>query len=372
VKLSMWCMFQALWLAAVGLAGCAADPEAALLTTAAKKQETCPDVGCGDNSPLIGGILGIGIAELTNPTPLGPGAFNGQGVRIVGMTRGGTDYRLNVQGYNLRATSDMGLPSLMTTMLVGSRIELETEGGDTYFLYILDAHEDVTFWIGAPSRVWTYRLGWSTSPADEWPADVCPLVAPPHEGWGEAGVEAVFFRGERYDAEARTVIAIGDEAGDWFNIACAGSSIFKMFLNRLTEVSRDAAHPSVKWMRTAMLKMYAADYCGTGKAFTRIGKELRWQNVPAWRTLDQTRLGELDELDVPIAYEAMWTDGGALCLDTPRMADEPEDVQMWIDDINEECEPDLEPCTIKPWFPHVWNKAPRNAWVVTANPPVEP
>jgi hypothetical protein len=62
--------------------------------------------------------------------------------------------------------------------------------------------------------------------------------------------------------------------------------------------------------RTALLKMLAADYCGTGKAFTVTGVPLRFQGR-GW-------VEEHGFADAQVR-EAIWTEHGAFCLSTPRM-----------------------------------------------------
>jgi hypothetical protein len=73
--------------------------------------------------------------------------------------------------------------------------------------------------------------------------------------------------------------------------------------------------------RQAMLKMFAADYCGNGHAFTVDGQPLVYGDASAWYPLTPTT----DRIDPPTGYigtiESLWDEHGALCIDTPRLVD---------------------------------------------------
>jgi hypothetical protein len=57
-----------------------------------------------------------------------------------------------------------------------------------------------------------------------------------------------------------------------------------------------------------MLKMFTADVCGDGTSFTVHGQPLLWADA-----------NHLMGFAKPAAsLEAVWTDKGAVCLDTPR------------------------------------------------------
>ena len=71
--------------------------------------------------------------------------------------------------------------------------------------------------------------------------------------------------------------------------------------------------PASAGARQATLKMITADYCGGGQSYTANGTPVVWRNRAG--TVDST------DLHTPDAVEAVWTAGGALCLDTPRIAD---------------------------------------------------
>jgi hypothetical protein len=63
--------------------------------------------------------------------------------------------------------------------------------------------------------------------------------------------------------------------------------------------------------RTATLKMLTADYLGIGEAFTRAGQPLLWMDVFGWT-----------DPGGGSSPEAIWSQGGAMCLTEPRMVGE--------------------------------------------------
>lgn len=118
--------------------------------------------------------------------------------------------------------------------------------------------------------------------------------------------------GERYDEASKTVLA--DQDG-WLNIACAGSALAKLkMMNYGPQADFDGlGNPATPAQRQATLKMITADYCGTGEPFTENGTPLIWENASG--TIEPSPLW------TPGEVEAVWTDAGALCLDTPRLGD---------------------------------------------------
>lgn len=118
--------------------------------------------------------------------------------------------------------------------------------------------------------------------------------------------EALLFGGDRYDADRKTVTATGPATADWFNIACAGTALAKLHLTRHTETSQVVKTTAVE--RQAMLKMFTADICGDGTAFTVHGEPLLWADANHLTSFAAR----------PASLEAVWSDRGAVCLDAPR------------------------------------------------------
>jgi ADYC domain len=350
----------AISLLAIGLpTACATDLPA---TGFSEQALFCPEQGCGDNSPLMDGIP---IAEGSED----PDDANDAGVRILGMMKGGKSYEVLVRGWHLIGHDPSGVDSLENHELVGSVIVAHHEGTDQdYYIHIVDWRAILRFWVDDDGgRIPTYRLEWTDNPAvsctkfhDNDCPNVCPLVAD-HDTYGEAKVEAAFFEGDLYDRVNRTVTAIGDDAGKLlFNVACAGSAPLKMLAYRFTSVSSTDKFVSDQGERTTMLKVFGADYCGTGKAFTAIGTKIRWQSADDRMLLDEP-------LPLPIDEESVWTEKGALCLDVPRLGDTKALTWEVWEAIEEECpEKKLRRCSALSWFPDDWKS---HGYVRTANPP---
>ena len=331
-------------------------------------QDDCPNFGCGSNSPVVGWPpfheldegppADGGAARSARPGPLDDdefdqgGAFNGEGLRVVHIRSGFNHYRLDVEGDRLRALDEDGDVALEGEDLETSVIVLEKEDGTRFDVFIERFSNSLTFWVGDEDPIETFNLTWvnATEPGPRQP--VCPLPAA-YDEWGPVSHEAIFFQGDRYDAVTKDVIATGDEARGWFNVACAGSATAKMHTNRHTTAGASGDYTASEDDRQALLKMFVADYCGTGTAFTEVGEPLRWQNSDDWQLLD---------LDDPIIYEAVWDSTGALCLDTPRMGDSKAEILETIDAIEGVCDrpPRCTPLQLASWK--------TRGYLLTANP----
>jgi hypothetical protein len=156
----------------------------------------------------------------------------------------------------------------------------------------------------------------------DW-VNVCgnvPLPGPPDLWWwesmGQRTVDSFVFEGDRFDLATMTTAPVADPA--WFNIGCAGHTLAKLHLTRNTLASNAAppspspsptpSHAPTHEERQATLKMLVADYCGDGEPFTVAGQLLVWRG------------GLVDYFAPAATLEARWDEHGAVCLDTPRMA----------------------------------------------------
>jgi hypothetical protein len=118
--------------------------------------------------------------------------------------------------------------------------------------------------------------------------------------------EVVVFEGDRFDSHTRTVKPAADD--HWFNISCAGATLAKL---RLTHNTVHTLGKLPSWEeRQATLKMFSADYCGTGEAFTVPGQSLAWQGGAMTGYYDGATIA---------SFEARWGPDGAICLSDPRM-----------------------------------------------------
>ena len=217
------------------------------------------------------------------------------GLSIIRVERAGTPYRLEINGASIVARpSDSRLPALSGRNLVGLNLELRDSTGARSVIRIADSGS-TTYWASPREPVPTYTLTY-TSATHSNPQPLCTAN----------GNDAILFSGDRYDAERKTVTATGAATGGWFNIACAGTALAKLHLTRHTEASQIVKTTAIE--RQAMLKMFTADVCGDGTAFTVHGQPLLWADANHLTSFSAR----------PASLEAVWTDRGAVCLDAPR------------------------------------------------------
>src|SRR5262249_22024159 len=163
----------------------------------------------------------------------------------------------------------------------------------------------------------------------------------PEKIWQPVEHSADPIGGPRNEPPSKTV-KDAEPATTWFNLACAGTLTAKMHLMRHTnagawtaaswtpghEVTDPAApfHTDVP-QRRAMVKMFAADYCGTGDAFTVDGQPLMYDDSKHWFAPGSSGVAAMhvaaDGTLSPSGstMEALWTDHGALCVSRPRHVD---------------------------------------------------
>jgi Alpha-L-arabinofuranosidase B (ABFB) domain/ADYC domain len=165
-------------------------------------------------------------------------------------------------------------------------------------------------------------------PAKEY--ELCRNTVPdPYDG--AITGQAIIFAGDHYDHDT---LQIEEEpmggyphGTGWFNIACPGTGPSKMHRLRHTLASAQIApqYATALGQRQALLRMFAADYCGAGVAhatvggeqvnFTVDGQRLKYKFDQAWLFDGDWALpADFDGDDV----EAIWGPDGARCLVTPR------------------------------------------------------
>jgi hypothetical protein len=223
------------------------------------------------------------------------GEPNGAGFALLGVRKDGRAYRLQVSGASVtaRPEAEAGSP-LGGSGLVGLVMDLRDERDRRYELRV-DAVRETRYWADPKDPVPTYTLTY-TSAGETRSRPLCTTTVN----------EALLFSGDRYDAGRKRVTATGPATDGWFNIACAATALAKLHLTRHTEASQTT--PTTAAERQAMLKMFAADVCGDGTAFTVQGQPLLWAD----------RKGVTAFASEPASREAVWSDRGALCLDVPR------------------------------------------------------
>src|SRR3954468_6871774 len=258
--------------------------------------KVCPDWGCGENSPQIDVLAfhELNLLGTTGSPRLTEANGAGLAIRAVDhqaqiIASNGASYDLHVVdghifGSSCRATL---CTYLQGQDLVGAQIPLAN--GKTPYAFAIDGVRTMEFFVDR-SPTEAYRLLWSAPGAR--PTNLCnniPLVVQnlADQGGGNDGEygsqelmgldpnEAVVFEGDRIDALARTM---STEANDrWFNIGCAAAALAKLRLTRNT-IHAQAPGLARAWQqRQATLKMFSADYCGTGAPFTVGGQRLVWK-----------------------------------------------------------------------------------------------
>ena len=364
----------ALLAAACALSACAVDAEPTL--DEIEIGTDCPNFGCNSNSPVVGwppfheldeGEPDGGSARrasrgrrLAPPDLDQGGAFNGSGLRVVRIEQYGVQYRLDVRGDELKALDEDGNLMLEGEDLVDAVIVLEHWDDTRYYVFLEEFSDTLTFWVGdVTETVEAFYLSWSFNIMSPKSArqKVCKLPGTFDDWKGAAFHQAIFFQGDRYDAETKEVIATGSDVKGWFNVACASSATAKMHVTRHSEPGSSPGFTAEPLDRQALLKMYIADYCRNGHPFTEVGEAIRWENEPGWKTIDL--------LPGSFTYESVWDSGGAVCLSTPRMGDTKPEAMETLGAISSICGEPPPSCSSLFGWPKSWK---HHGYIRTANP----
>lgn len=289
----------------------------------------CESFGCGGNASIGASAFHELRVGLPNEEGIVITGFN-SGTGAVGRLALRTPMVLDLQGDRIVGLVD-GQPPVEGRELVGATIHLQLRSGRPAYLRIM-ATEETEFWVSAeagPAKAtvyaFNYALGTSlpgSSTQRAWGHSLCapsttdeiPDPRPTLEsGSAQYGNLSVAFAGDRYDSRRGTVEVPGDPG--WFNIACVGTALAKTHLLRHTTAGNGSTESPSRDERQAMVKLFSADYCGDGSAYARSGTPLFFQD----------QAGRFDPTpwfgDRVAEVEAIWTAGGALCLDEPRRWD---------------------------------------------------
>jgi hypothetical protein len=297
----------------------------------------------GTNSPTVGD--GLLFDELDSS-----GLPNRNELKIVGAyLPGRIPVRLHVYRHDLIVSKADGT-QLVRQGLVGLTILLTHPVQGMYELMIASVNDDdLAFWTGDPEVVPAYEFKARKYQGEfvnkkflmpfEYACREDILSTDP--AWTGVPHSAVVFQGDYYDPDRKTVTTVPDEfpldADSRFNVACPGTAPGKMHLSRHTRAGSinakgNLVYPTNINQRQAMLKMFTADYCGTGRSFTVDGQPLAysdpWTHFAPWSEA------------FPI--EAAWKAGGARCLNVPRRG------AVLLPEIAQECGGILPPpCTFR-------------------------
>jgi hypothetical protein len=258
----------------------------------------CPPWRCGFNSAEVNGRA---IRELNLD-----GAANGAGVKIVGFIAPVGllgNYQLDVEDDELVAKKPGH--TLRGLGLIGAIILVKEPGLLSLPIPITIAgYSEIPSWADDAPDVPTYALiypdlGSLLGSSNVCVGDLTELLA----------TSATVLGGETYDLDDKEV---NPGMTRWFTLACAGSAAAKLrLMNYGPQSDFDGnGNPASVASRQAALKMVTADYCGTGTSYTQNNTPLQYEDAPGTVAVEGT----------PGDIEAIWTDAGALCLDTTRIA----------------------------------------------------
>jgi hypothetical protein len=299
------------------LAACAVTPPADELGDVEQALGgQCPIWQCGSNSPNIDNYDFHDLHKY--------GLTNSAGFRIASFTKNSPvgipiSYALDV-GWGQLVGRDNHGNQIWGQALVGAKILLVNDRTNRQFLVRVMGVGSVPFWATPhnnthPSRE-TYVLDWVLTVDGVNPApnhryiNVCKLasqVDPDNDLMGMPnGYHSVLFEGERIDAGSKTISQTLDY--NWFNIGCAGHALAKLELTGHTFASSGYGFSSTIDERQTILKMFVADYTGTGVPFTIAGMPLSWADDH----------GTMQHQQMITSIESRWTPKGAICLDEPR------------------------------------------------------
>lgn len=332
----------------------------------------CTENNCGQNSPVIDGLhfSKLHLGGLANP----------QGFSLVAFA---ADTAAALAGAYFVPAGDVVVGNQFLLNL-GNVMVLEREGKRYFVRLAAVAPTGVMpnsqpYWAHVENFIPWYRLEYTSPeelalPSPRW-RDVCRTYPATTEGWYATG--AFIFEGNIYNQVTITVESSPRLPANqtWFNVACPGSLPAKMLATRRVDI--DAYGASLKEQQ-AFANMWSANYCGTGRTFTKPGWPLRVRTRNplgvvgsiAWTHPASFVAGGFSTVD------AVWGAEGALCIDTPRLDTDPALVdadtsepgnQTWRHEIEQHCGRTIPSCTSGKVgeLPAVWLA---NSYVISVNP----
>jgi hypothetical protein len=327
---------------AAAVAGACASPEDLGLETAflvpPGQEDPCPPDGCGGgNSPVVDGVY-FWRLDIANE----PGLPNPEGVRIIDVKRDMVSMPLQLRVVNGDRLQVVSSSSVIADeeAVVGTRIEVDVDGS-TYDIRIASAGKTAHFWVKHPVSIWEYELRYRpvSGPAADKCKDreLCPERALCSEGDGDpTKVSAIVFGGDLYNPVTKAVAA-GRETAGWMNVACADSAPYKMYrIGHTSAASARIGLATTLAQRQAMMNAWTSNLCGDGTSHTKQGEPILMRESFGVQNLTSPYLGEM------ASHEAIWSEHGAVCLDTHRR----EDTEPGITDtLRTACTPALPTCT---------------------------
>jgi hypothetical protein len=302
----------------VAVAGCA-DVSGQQPDESTVAQAICETEGCPGNSPVIATFPFIDLS-LRRFEP------NAQGISITRFMINGLDHQLRVTRGQISGVRTG--PPVTGNALEGAELWLRhsDKDGDTervteYVLKITSVAR-VPMWANRnPSQpapeIEAYHIDWTDVvnhlPSDHPWQNLCAAAMLPGGGGhydpdlrGVRNDLTFVFEGDRINPNTRVVY---DLDTNWFNLGCSGHTLMKMYLMGHVEATQLLGYVTTRDERTTIMKMFSADYCGTGYAFTVPGMKLQWQDHKHW----------FNYPGLPLRIEARWGPNGATCLNVPRV-----------------------------------------------------
>ena len=335
----------------------------------------CPEWGCGMNSPTLADGVVFDELDASETQP------DRHGIKIVWAKQAGHEVKLRIERHFITAIATDGSGLVFEHGgLAGTLIELD-RNGTRYQLKIDDVQEQaLTFWAGDTKEfVPFYRILVKLPLDSQFKTPICMPDRPLEKVWGPVEHDAIAFTGDRYDPQSKKVVD-AEPGTPWFNLACAGTATAKMHLVRHTNAGAwtaetwhtgaDVLDPGAPFrtdvgQRQAMLKMYTADYCGDGLAFTVDGQPLLYDDEKHWYAPPAgvprlTEAGDGTLSPTGAAVEALWTPDGAACVSALRLVSRSIVPCLGSSSSLPACTPDL----IQQWVVN-----PGAMHVISANPP---
>ena len=293
---------------ALALAACVSPEEPS--TSVTEQAAACPSWKCGSNSPVVASVP---FWELNRVF----GVPNEEGVSITKFVKGATSYQLYVTKGKLhgQAIGRSLFPTISGQSLIGAQIWLRFKGVDL-IVKVVDVTQVPFFASGPNGSPWfeVYRFDWnyaqppSGTTVQPW-TNLCSEPDLDKSEWlTTRGDVVMLFEGERFDPDTMTVTPA---ESSWFNVGCVGHTLAKMHLTGHTQAAKAHGFVTSNDERQAMLKMFSADYCGTGDTYTVAGVPLSWQDKNGWMAHSSVTSNSL--------IEARWTASGAQCIHKPRI-----------------------------------------------------
>ena len=300
----------ALALCAVAMTACVTEAEEQVAEL--EQAFSCPVWECGMNSPVINGHKFHDLNESKYVT-------NDEGFRLVKFEKNGVEYALHVRkGVLVGYDKLTGLPAISEAKqnLVGARMWIVNDKTKEVVIAQIFGVARNYFWAKAPNQpaqmFESYQImytGETNVPGTVQWSNLCSNPSATYDGI--PGEHTVLIEGDRIDADRKTISSRPDTS--WFNFGCAGHAIAKLMLTGHAYAATSYGFVTTPSERQTILKMFVADYTGTGLAYTTAGTPLQWMDDHDWMNYGPSMFG--------YNLEARWTPNGAACLGNPRHPD---------------------------------------------------